>query len=139
MKRILINILAVVAGWVVGSIVNLGLVQAGHSVYPIPGVTPDDIEGLAEVMNTLDFRYFIFPFIAHALGTFIGSLLAATIAVRFKMRFAMVIGIIFFVSGTIINFMIPGPIWFTLTDILLAYLPMAWLGGKLGIKLTKRN
>jgi hypothetical protein len=29
---------------------------------------------------------------------------------------------------------LPSPLWFTLTDLLLAYLPMAWLGIKLAKK-----
>jgi hypothetical protein len=37
--------------------------------------------------------------------------------------------------GGITNaFLLPAPIWFIALDIVLAYLPMAWLGGKLGTK-----
>ncbi|MGB3465032.1 MAG: hypothetical protein WBA74_07175 [Cyclobacteriaceae bacterium] len=131
MNPIIRNILAVIAGWIIGSIVNMGLVQAGHAVYPIPGVEPDDIDGLVEVMSTLDFRYFIFPFFAHALGTLTGAFVAAAIATRYKMRFALVIGLVFFFGGLYVNALIPGPIWFTIADLLLAYIPMAWIGGRM--------
>lgn len=33
-------------------------------------------------------------------------------------------------------FMIPAPVWFILVDLILAYLPMAYFGGKLAAKKT---
>ncbi|MFA7688412.1 MAG: hypothetical protein WCY25_11155 [Moheibacter sp.] len=50
MKPILRNILAVIAGWIVGSIVNMGLIKLGYGIYPIEGVDPNDMNALAEVM-----------------------------------------------------------------------------------------
>ena len=32
-----------------------------------------------------------------------------------------------------------GPAWFIAGDLALAYLPMAWLGGKLGMAMTRRT
>jgi len=32
--------------------------------------------------------------------------------------------------------MIPGPTWFAAVDIVIAYIPMAWLGGKLAVKIS---
>ncbi|MEM7185202.1 MAG: hypothetical protein AAF466_00980 [Bacteroidota bacterium] len=137
MNPILRNILAVVGGWLGGSVVNMGLVQAGHALFPIEGVDTSDMTALAEVMPTLDFKYFIFPFLAHALGTFAGAAIAAVIAANRKMTFALVIGALFLIGGILVNYAIPGPTWFTIADIVLAYVPMAWLGGKLGISLSK--
>jgi hypothetical protein len=79
MNRIIRNILAVIAGWLLGSVINLSLIKIGHSVFPIEGIDPGDMEALAEVMPTLDFKYFIFPFLAHALGTLIGAFIAGLI------------------------------------------------------------
>ena len=75
MKTIIINILAVVAGWVGGSIINLVLIQTGHKVFPMEDLIPNDIDALADMMPTLEFEYFIFPFLAHALGTLALSLI----------------------------------------------------------------
>ncbi len=130
------NILAVIAGWLGGSAINLGLIQIGHTLFPIEGIDPKDMEAFAAAMPTLEFRHFIFPFLAHALGTLVGAVIAALIAASHKMKFAMVIGLLFLVGGITVNFMLPGPIWFTVTDILLAYLPMAWIGGRL---ITRTN
>lgn len=133
MNPILRNILAVIGGWVAGSVVNMGLVQLGHSILPIEGVDPNNMEALAEIMPSLDFKYFIFPFLAHAIGTLVGAAAAGSIAVNHKMKFALGIGILFLAGGIMVNIMIPGPAWFTVADIALAYIPMAWIGGKLVI------
>jgi hypothetical protein len=139
MNPILRNILAIVVGWFGGSLINMGLIKVGHLVKPIEGLDPNDIDALAEIMPTLDYQYYIFPFLAHALGTFVGAFIAGWIAASHKMSFALAIGILFLIGGIMVNYMISGPMWFTITDIVLAYIPMAWLGGKLAIKRSNSN
>ncbi|MBT8256989.1 MAG: hypothetical protein KJO49_00845 [Bacteroidia bacterium] len=136
-KPVLRNILAVVFGWIAGSMVNMGLIQVGHTIYPIEDVDLSDMEALAEVMPTLTSEYFIFPFLGHAIGTLAGATFAALIAANRKMLFALVIGLLFLAGGIYVNIIIPGPTWFTVADLVLAYIPMAWLGGKLGMRLSK--
>jgi len=133
-NRIFKNVLAVIIGWLGGSIVNMGLIELGHKVFPIAGFDLNDMNSLASLMPTLNPMYFIFPFLAHALGTLVGALLAGRIATTHKMKFSMAIGGLFLVGGIMINFMLPGPTWFAVVDILIAYIPMAWIGGKLAQK-----
>jgi hypothetical protein len=133
-NRIFKNVLAVIIGWLGGSIVNMGLIELGHKVFPIAGFDLNDMNSLASLMPTLDPMYFIFPFLAHALGTLVGALLAGRIATTHKMKFSMAIGGLFLVGGIMINFMLPGPTWFAVVDVLIAYIPMAWIGGKLAQK-----
>ena len=137
MNRILKNVLAIIMGWLGGSIVNIGLIELGHKVFPIAGVDLNDMDSLAALMPTLDPTYFIFPFLAHALGTLVGALIAGRIATTHKMKFSLAIGGLFLLGGIMVNFMLPGPSWFALADILIAYIPMAWIGGKLAEKLTQ--
>lgn len=134
MHPILRNILAVIAGWFIGSIINMGLVMAGHSIFPIEGVDPNDMEALASVMPTLDFKYFIFPFLAHALGTLVGAAVAALLAGTHKLTMALIVGALFLIGGIAACFLIPAPTWFIIADLALAYIPMAWLGGKFAAK-----
>ena len=134
MNPMLKNILAVITGWIVGSIINMSLVKIGHMILPIEGLDPSDMNALAEVMPTLEPKYFIFPFLAQALGTLVGAFIAYNLAATHKMKFALGIGAIFFLLGIMVSFMIPAPTWFAVTDILLAYIPMAWIGGKLAAK-----
>lgn len=137
MNPIIRNILAVIAGWLGGSIINLGLIQLGHLVFPMVGVDPNDMDALAAAMPGLSFEYFIFPFLAHALGTLAGATIAGLIAANRKMIFALSIGVLFLLGGIYVNYLLPGPTWFAATDIILAYIPMAWIGGKLALKFSK--
>jgi hypothetical protein len=137
MNPILKNILAVLLGWLAGSIVNMGLIQAGHTLFPISGIDPNDMKALAAIMPTLGCEYFIFPFLAHALGTLFGALIAGLIATSHKMKFALSIGGLFLLGGIIVSFMIPAPVWFIATDIIIAYIPMAWVGCKIALRYSK--
>jgi hypothetical protein len=50
------------------------------------------------------------------------------------MIYAMGIGV-FFLAGGIANvFLLPSPTWFTIVDLSLAYIPMAWIAGLLSIR-----
>ncbi|MBR9914338.1 MAG: hypothetical protein GYB32_05835 [Algicola sp.] len=139
MNPIIKNILAIVLGWLFGSFINMGLVQLGHSIFPIEGVDMTDMQALAEAMPNLSSKHFIFPFLAHAGGTFIGAIIAALIAFSHKMKFALAVGVLFLLGGIVINLTLSGPTWFTVVDLLAAYIPMAWLGGKIGTKFSKRK
>lgn len=138
MNPVLRNILAVIVGWFGGSIVNMGLITLGHKVMPIPNVDPDDMAALAEVMPTLAPSFFTFPFLGHALGTLVGAFIAGMISKTHKMRSALIVGVLFLLGGIAINAMLQGPTWFTITDIALAYIPMAWIGGKIAQRLSKK-
>ena len=135
MNPILKNILAVVTGLIVGSAVNMGNIMISGSIIPPPeGVDNTTMEGLKAGLHLFQPRHFIFPFLAHALGTFVGALLAAIIAATYKMKFALSIGV-FFLAGGIGNIiMLPSPLWFAIVDLVGAYLPMGFLAGKLVVK-----
>jgi hypothetical protein len=138
MHPILRNILAVVTGLVVGSAVNMGLIMFGSSIIPPPeGVDNSTMEGLKAGIHLFQPQHYIFPFLAHALGTFVGALLAAMIAANRRMLFALVIGVFFLAGGIANTFMLPSPMWFTIVDLAGAYFPMAYLAGKLTLKGSK--
>ena len=139
MKPIIRNILAVIAGWLGGSIINMSLIKTGHIILPIEGIDPNNMEVLAEIMPNLGFEYFIFPFLAHAFGTLVGATIAGFIAVKHKMKFSLGIGALFLLGGIMVNYMLPGPTWFTILDIILAYIPTAWIGGKIAIKISGKT
>lgn len=129
---ILRNILAVLFGAIGGSIVNMGLIMAGNSVIPAPaGVDPADMESLKASMHLFGPEHFIFPFLAHALGTFAGAAIASLVASRHKLTFAMAIGVLFLLGGITNTFMLPAPIWFIVLDLVAAYLPAAYAAGKI--------
>lgn len=132
MNPIVKNILAVIIGIVAGSAVNMGIIMISGSIIPPPeGVDNTTMEGLKAGLHLFQPKHFLFPFLAHALGTFVGALLAVIIAANRKLLFAMVIGV-FFLAGGIANIlMLPSPTWFTIVDLVGAYLPMAFFAAKL--------
>lgn len=135
MNPIVKNILAVVAGFVVGSAVNMGLVVLGPMAIPLPeGVNPADMESLKANMHLFEAKHFIFPFLAHALGTLAGAFVAAKVAATHKMKFALGIAAFFMIGGIMNVVMLPSPTWFAALDIVGAYIPMGWLGGRLAVK-----
>lgn len=132
------NIAAVIAGLAIGSVVNMAIVMYGPVVVPpSAGVDVTDPESLAAGMHLFQAHHFLVPFLAHALGTLAGAFVAWLVAGSRKDVFAWVIGVVFLAGGVAAAFMIPAPAWFIAADLLLAYLPMAWLAILLGRRLSK--
>ncbi|MEZ4858047.1 MAG: hypothetical protein R2781_04490 [Flavobacteriaceae bacterium] len=137
MNPILQNILAVLAGIIIGGAVNMGIVMLGPSIIPPPeGVDTATMEGLQAGMHLFTAKHFITPFLAHALGTLVGAFIASKIAVSHKMRFALGLGTWFLIGGIMAAYMLRAPMWYNVVDLVLAYIPMAYLGGKIAIKKT---
>lgn len=135
MNSILKNILAVVLGLFIGGAVNMAIIMiSGSIISPPEGANLTTMEGLEAAMPLMEPKHFLLPFLAHALGTLVGAIIAAKIAATHKMRFAMVIGLCFLVGGIMNIVMLPSPTWFTVVDLGLAYIPMAYLGGKLALR-----
>lgn len=129
------NFLAFVLGFLVGSLVNMGLVKLGPSVFPLPaGLDMTTPEGLKAAMPLLQPEHFVFPFLAHALGTFAGAFIACRAASSHGHVFAWIIGGFTFLGGVAATLMFPAPTWFKVLDLTLAYFPMAWLAIRLGAK-----
>lgn len=122
------NVLAVVAGFIGGSVVNFALIML--SPYLIPPPEGVDVMSAESIRANLDlFRpiNFLFPFLAHALGTLAGAVLAGLIAASRRTVIVYVMGGMFLLGGISAVLTIPAPGWFVAVDLLLAYLPMAWL------------
>ena len=128
MNSIIKNILALIGGVLVGMVVNMGLIITGNQLIPFY----DNINPM-NAMNW-EIKYFIFPFLAHAIGTLLGAFIASKFSASYHMLFAMSIGIFFLSGGISMVFILPAPIWFIVIDLVFAYLPMGWLGWKISNK-----
>ena len=132
MNPILKNILAVIAGIIIGGAVNMGIIMISSYIIPPPdGADLKTMEGLKASMHLMQPKHFLMPFLAHAIGTFIGALLTTLIAVNHKLKFALGIGIWFLIGGIMNIFMLPSPTWFTIIDLVFAYIPMSYFAAKL--------
>lgn len=133
MHPILRNVLAVLAGCVAGSLVNMGLVMLGGQVFPLPGgVDPADPEALKAAMAQLEAKHYLFPFLAHALGTLAGAWVAARLGASRQLVLGLIVGAFFLLGGIANVVMLGAPLAFAVLDLAVAYLPMGWLGARLG-------
>ena len=130
------NVLAVIAGLVIGSVVNMALIMVSGKIIPLPeGVNNKTAEGLAAGMHLMEPKHFIFPFLAHALGTFVGAWVATKLSFPKNIIGPMVVGIMFLIGGISMVIQLPqSPMWFNCVDLILAYIPMTYLGYVLGKK-----
>lgn len=122
-------ILAIVLGLVLGGVANMALVLVGPLVIaPPPGADMATAEGISAAMPLLEPRHFLFPFLAHAVGTLVGAFIAARLSPSRKGIAALIVGLAFLAGGVMAARMIPAPTWFIALDLIGAYLPCAWLG-----------
>lgn len=129
MNSTLKNTIAVIAGLVIGSIINMGIIMISSSVIPPPnGADITTMEGLKETMHLFEPKHFLFPFLAHAIGTLIGAFTASKFAANKQKSMALIVGFIFLIGGTINVFLLSAPMWFNATDLIGAYIPMAIIG-----------
>lgn len=127
------NIIAVIVGLILGSIVNMAIITFSHEIIPLPeGIDPTNMESLKQNIHRFKPLNFLMPFLAHALGTLVGSYTAFLIAGSKKAKLALVVGGIFLILGAINALMLPAPWWFNTIDLLFAYMPMAGIATKLG-------
>lgn len=109
MNQIIKNILAVIAGLIIGAFVNMGILI---------------------LFENLELQNFIGPFLAHALGTFVGAFIVG--AITKNLRLSFIIGFSFLIGGAMEVANLSAPMWFNVLDLVMAYIPMAFLGFKLG-------
>ena len=123
-------ILSLVFGLLVGAVVNGSIVNLGMLLFPFPeGVNFETKEGLS-LFENLSIKYYIFPFLAHALGTLSGCIVALLFVRKWAKWSIYIIGYCFFVGGVMAGQLINAPLWFDILDLSLAYLPMAWLASQ---------
>jgi len=133
MNHAIRNMLAVFAGIIIGGIVNMGLVMLGPVLIPSPeGVDLADVESLKQSAHLFTPIHYITPFLAHSLGTFCGCLMAFLLALKHKPILTYIVGGFYLLGGITAANMIPAPTWFIAADLILAYIPMAWLAIKIG-------
>lgn len=132
MKQISWNILAILLGVILGGIVNMALIIAGPMLVPPPeGVDVTSAESIAASIHLFQPRHFLFPFLAHALGTLTGAVVALFVAKSHQRALAYGVSASFLIGGIVNSFAIPAPTWFIALDLIVAYIPMAWLAVRL--------
>lgn len=140
MLKMFRNLLALVLGILLGATVNMALISISPMlIAPPAGVDVTNTESLSLAIDLFEPKHFVMPFLAHALGTLVGSFVAYLIAASYKNRFAYAIGVFFLCGGIAASLMIPAPLWFITLDLGVAYLPMAWLAIWCGQRVQQQN
>ena len=122
MKIFLRVLLSLISGIVVGSAVNMALIILGSYLVKVPETFNS--------MNAEDWTVtlFIFPFLAHSLGTLAGSFTAAKVSKNYHISISLMVGVWFLFGGIYMAAIIPAPLWFEVLDIVICYIPMAYIG-----------
>jgi hypothetical protein len=127
------DIAVFVLGVVLGALVNGALVSAGAEWIPLPDGLPPEAnmqtpEGLRAAAPFLKPMNLLFPWLAHAVGTFAGALVVARWgSAAYRSRWAYTVGMLFLLGGISMAFLVPDPLWFIVLDLTTAYLPPVWL------------
>ncbi len=126
------NVIGLVIGTIAGHALNGLILNVSGSIIPYPeGFSMKTMEDLQATIPLCEPKHYIFPFLAHALGTFAAALITVWIAATRRMQMALSVGAIFLMAGIYMVVILPAPLWFEVLDLILAYIPMAWMAGKL--------
>lgn len=136
MKNFLLRLGAIALALFLGGSLNMFIVGiSGYVIPPPPGADFTTAEGLQQSAHLMEPRHFIMPFLAHALGTLLAGFVAAALTRERKWPAALIPGLVFLTGGIMAVQMIPAPMWFNVLDLVVAYVPMAWLGYKVQQKM----
>ncbi len=124
------NIGAVLAGLLVGSVVNMAFILLNTMVlFPMPaGSSMNDPAQMQTYIAGLPAAAFLVVLLAHLGQSFVGGWVAARLGSR-PVPLALVVGVFSLVAGVINLLSLPGPVWMWVEVPL--YLVVAWLAGRL--------
>ena len=132
MRHLLRSSIAVLAGLLVGGLANSAVLAVGARLVPPPeGVDVNDLESINAHLDEYAPIQFLVPFLAHAAGTLVGAIVATRIGPGRRAGPAYAVAALFLLGGLSMFFLLPNsPRWFVALDLIVAYVPMAWLGSR---------
>ncbi len=130
-KLLLRNILAIVAGVLLGGVAIMVVQMIGHQVYPVSAeLDVNDKAAMRAFVAGLPVGALLFVIVAYAIGSFVAGALAAYIGHGARTRHALVAGAVLMLAGIMNLVAIPHPVWFSVLTVVV-FLPLAWLGARL--------
>lgn len=132
------NILVSVGGFILGNMVNMATLILGMKIIPAPeGVKITDPQSFIDHADKFTSMHFIFPLLAHALGTFVAAYFICKLVSDKQKVFAIGTGLVFLALGIMNLQNIPHPTWFAVVDLFLSYIPMALFGYFVAMKTSQ--
>jgi hypothetical protein len=134
MRSAIRSIAAVVAGFVVASIVMM-IVETinGRALYPELGkaaVGMKDPEQIRALMATAPVGALLAVIAGWILGGVAGGWVSARLAAQAKLAHGLVLGALLTLAGIANNLMVPPPLWFWIVS-LVVLIPAAYIGARL--------
>jgi len=123
MHSILKNVLVLLTGCISGQYVSI-FMELMLKIYIVGGFAVNIGEPAA-----WEIKYFLIPFFSYAGGTLAGAFIIAKHTVTHHMLLSIFAGALFLIRD--LSYLLTMPLWFILTHISIAYIPMGWLGWKL--------
>jgi hypothetical protein len=132
MNNTLRNALALIVGIILAFALNSALINLLSGFIGIESDPSMTLEQAKAMVSNMEPRQFSVPFLAHAFGTFGGAYVAARLSKTQSMVLAITVGVFHLAGGVANVVVIPHPILFVVLDLVIAYIPVAWIAGKLG-------
>ena len=124
------NIAAVIAGLVVGMIINLALIQLNTVFFPLPdGVDMTNTAQMKDAIQGMPAAAWILVIAAHLGQAFVGAWVAARLGASRWMMLAMIVGVLSLAGGIANAVMLSVPAWVWIE--MPFYLVVAWLAGRM--------
>ncbi len=126
-------VLSRLAGLVVGLLVITVVEGVSSKVYPLPrGIDPSNPEAFKAYLAQLPLGAFILVFVGWGAGSFLGSWSAVRIAPQRRIAPGVVVGVVLLGAGVANMLMLPHPIWFWGTA-LVVFALSTYFGTKVGV------
>ena len=133
------SILSILAALIGGTIITFLFEMIGNSIYPVPdGMDMTNPEVIKKYIQTAPTGALIWVILSWSIATFAAGFIASIIAGKSKLIHAIIVSIVLMMFGIINMLMIPHPVWFWIAGILV-YVPLGYLGGKLGAGLSSKK
>jgi uncharacterized protein YacL len=130
------NVLYVLSGVIIGGAVIYLVESIGHKIYPLPeNFDWTDTEVIENHIASLPIGAFVIVLLAYILGSFAGGFMTALYK-NSGLANVIAVGVILLLLGLLNLLMIQHPTWFLVVS-LMTYLPSAYVGGSLGLKIAK--
>lgn len=133
------NILSIASGLLTSFVLIILLEAIGHILYPPPAdLDIRNAEAYKEFLSHAPMSVFLLVLLAYALGSFFGGMTSSWVAKENKAGKAMTVGGILMGLGMVNLMSFQHPVWVVVAGFF-AFLPFSYLGGKLGIRFSKKN
>ncbi len=122
------KILAVIAGIITATLIFMGFETISRKTYPLPeGLDKADHEAMSVFISGLPSFAFVIQLCGWAVGSFVCGWLTGVITRSSDRSPAYIAGLFLLSAGIVEIFLLPHPVWFSVTGIAL-FIPMTLLG-----------